>query len=110
MIDRDDREGDRDGDDRSQVEHNQAETTPADGTANGDESAPADKTAVADEAPREDPAPEEQPAMQLAGGSDEGGTVSEANEPEGEQPVADDGVEDASEDAVDENEPGFDGR
>ncbi|MEL7700440.1 MULTISPECIES: SPOR domain-containing protein [Citromicrobium] len=109
MIDRDDREGDRDGDDRSQVEHNQAETTPADGTANGDESTPADEAAVADEAPREGPAPEEQPAMQLAGGSDEGGTVSEAGEPQAEQPEADDGVEDASEDAVDEGEPGFDG-
>ena len=109
MIDRDDREGDRDGDDRSQVEHNQAETTPADGTANGDESAPADEAAVADEAPREGPAPEEQPAMQLAGGSDEGGTVSEAGEPQAEQPEADDGVEDASEDAVDEDGPGFDG-
>ncbi|KPM16043.1 hypothetical protein WG75_07100 [Citromicrobium sp. WPS32] len=47
--------------------------------------------------------------MQLAGGSDEGGTVSEAGEPQAEQPEADDGVEDASEDAVDEGEPGFDG-
>lgn len=109
MIDRDDREGDRDGDDRSQVERNQAETTPADGNANGGESAPVDEASVAEEAPREGPAPEEQPAMQLAGGSDEGGTVSEVGEPEGEQPEADDGVADASEDAAEEDEPGFDG-
>jgi hypothetical protein len=120
MIDRDDREGDRDGDDRSPVEQEQAETTPADDDGSSSESASGDEAAIAEEAPREDRAAAEQPAMQLADGSDEGGTVSEAREPLAEQSKADDGVENASEDAAidgaviedgadSEDEPGFEG-